>query len=46
VRHADLILVVSSGRIVERGDHDALIRRQGIYARIHERQQLEAELEQ
>lgn len=32
VRHADLILVFDSGRIVERGTHDALIAADGAYA--------------
>lgn len=32
VRHADEILVMDSGRIAERGTHDALVARGGIYA--------------
>lgn len=35
VRHADRILVVDEGKIVEEGDHDALLHQQGIYARLH-----------
>jgi ATP-binding cassette subfamily B protein len=31
VRHADQIIVLSQGRIVERGTHDELVRREGIY---------------
>jgi ABC-type bacteriocin/lantibiotic exporter with double-glycine peptidase domain len=31
VRHADLILVLEHGRLVERGTHDELVRRQGLY---------------
>lgn len=33
VRHADQILVVDRGRIVQRGTHDALIRQDGLYRR-------------
>ena len=36
VRHADLILVLDAGRIVERGRHEDLLRVGGIYARLHE----------
>lgn len=31
IRHADLILVIEAGRIVERGDHAALLARRGAY---------------
>jgi len=31
VRHADLILVLERGRLVEQGTHDDLMRRQGLY---------------
>lgn len=34
VRRADLILVMDRGRIVERGSHDELVARGGIYARL------------
>lgn len=30
--HADQILVVDGGRIVERGTHEALLRQQGLYS--------------
>ncbi len=36
VRHADQILVMDRGRIVERGVHDELVARGGIYARLCE----------
>lgn len=44
VKDADLICVMDGGRIVERGAHDELIARGGLYADLAERQQLEEEL--
>jgi ATP-binding cassette subfamily B protein len=38
VRHADLIVVMDQGRIVERGSHEDLVRRGGLYARLFELQ--------
>ena len=35
VRQADLILVVDDGRIVERGTHDELLARGGLYATLY-----------
>jgi ATP-binding cassette subfamily B protein len=36
VRDADLILVIESGRVVDRGRHKELLRRGGLYARLYE----------
>lgn len=38
IRNADMIVVLSEGRIVEVGDHDSLLRRGGAYAEMLERQ--------
>jgi len=38
VRMADEIIVLDAGRIVERGDHEALLRADGMYARLFELQ--------
>lgn len=45
VRHADLILVLDDGEIVERGNHQELLLENGLYADMYERQSLEEELE-
>jgi ATP-binding cassette subfamily B multidrug efflux pump len=44
VRDADQILVLNQGRIVERGRHEDLITKGGLYAELHEKQLLEEEL--
>jgi ATP-binding cassette subfamily B multidrug efflux pump len=44
VRDADRILVLDAGRIVERGTHDELVRLNGLYAELHNKQLLEEEL--
>lgn len=38
IQHADQILVLNQGEIVEQGDHDALIQKQGIYAEMYRSQ--------
>ena len=44
VRGADQIFVLDDGRIAERGTHDDLLRRNGLYAALHRKQLLEEEL--
>jgi ATP-binding cassette subfamily B protein len=44
VRDADQIFVLDHGRIAERGDHDALVARNGLYATLYRKQLLEEEL--
>ncbi len=35
IREADLILVMDNGRVVEKGTHEALIKKNGFYARLY-----------
>ena len=45
VRDADQIFVMKDGRIVERGRHDQLVARDGVYAAMYRKQLLEEELQ-
>jgi ABC-type multidrug transport system fused ATPase/permease subunit len=46
VQHADDIVVLDAGRVVERGKHAQLLARDGLYAQMVRRQELERDLEQ
>jgi subfamily B ATP-binding cassette protein MsbA len=35
IRRADLVLVLDQGRIVERGTHETLLQKNGVYSRLH-----------
>jgi ABC-type multidrug transport system fused ATPase/permease subunit len=41
ITHADRILVLESGELVEEGRHDELLARGGVYARLLHRQRIE-----
>jgi subfamily B ATP-binding cassette protein MsbA len=40
IRHADEIIVLQKGRIVERGTHDQLMQLQGFYRKLVEMQEV------
>jgi ATP-binding cassette subfamily B protein len=46
VKEADEILVLDAGRVIERGNHEQLIRSEGVYADLYRQQRLSEELEQ
>ena len=41
VKHADQIIVLDKGRIIERGNHDELIKKEGAYFSLYQKQLLE-----
>jgi ATP-binding cassette, subfamily B, multidrug efflux pump len=46
VKEAEEILVLDEGQIIERGNHDQLVRQGGVYAELYQQQRLSEELEQ
>ncbi len=46
VKGADEILVLDEGRVIERGNHEELVHRGGVYAELYLQQRLTEELEQ
>lgn len=45
VKEADEILVLDEGKIIERGNHEELVERGGVYAELYQQQRLTEELE-
>ncbi|NLB02532.1 MAG: ABC transporter ATP-binding protein [Bacteroidales bacterium] len=46
IRNADLICVLHEGRIVERGSHDALLKKKGYFKKLYDLQSLEGPMSQ
>lgn len=46
IKEVDEILVLDQGRIVERGNHESLLRARGIYAQMYWRQQVSGDLDE
>ena len=38
IRNADLILVLKDGDVIESGDHEALMKQEGLYYQLHQSQ--------
>jgi ABC-type multidrug transport system fused ATPase/permease subunit len=45
LKGADVIYVMDNGALKEKGKHNSLVRKKGIYARLAKLQQMEMELE-
>src|SRR5690606_40479765 len=45
IQHADVILVMHKGQIRERGNHDGVLRQDGLYRRLYDLQYREQEAE-
>ncbi|VDM34042.1 unnamed protein product [Toxocara canis] len=41
IQNSDIIVVMKDGRIVEQGNHQQLIQREGLYARLIKKQNLD-----
>ena len=46
VKNADNIIVLNNGNIAESGNHNELVKRNGIYADLNQKQLLEEELKE
>ncbi len=46
IKHADLIIVLNDGEIIEQGTHEQLLAKKGFYASLYQRQMLERALEE
>jgi ATP-binding cassette subfamily B multidrug efflux pump len=44
IKHADQIIVLDQGRIVERGNHESLLAKNGVYREMYEKQLLEEKI--